>query len=153
MRIRAPAPQLIRVLCVPMTERDWHELDAALHDVNNVDRAVAAADRIQREAGREDIPHLLHLLKDTSFFVREAAAWPLSDLGVTEALPELLAALHQGEREGHDNDGLTAALVDLAEARPQEAATVLNGIAASGKAHLREHAVWLLEFCQAKGDA
>ena len=99
----------------------------ALRDHKNVERALAAAQELQRTATTADIPRLLELLKDKSFFVREAAAWPLSDLGVTGALPDMLQALHMGWQEGHDNDGLSAALSDLAEASPAESALVLLG--------------------------
>src|SRR5438552_475829 len=101
-----------------MSDSEWNDLIEALNDWKNVDRAVTAAQRLQRGSTVEDIPRLLLLLKDESFFVREAAAWPLSDLGVTAALPDLLEALHRGVQEGHDNDGLNAALADLAEANP-----------------------------------
>ena len=133
-----------------MNNRDWAELMDALHDV---DRAVAAAQKLQHSATTEDIPRLITLLKDDSFFVREAAAWPLSDLGVTTALPDLLDALHRGFQEGHDNDGLSAALADMVEANPSRAKVVLNELLASGEPHLREHALWLLEFCKRENDA
>jgi HEAT repeat protein len=136
-----------------MSDPEWDDLLNALHDRANAERAVAAVHKLQRTATVDDVPRLLALLKDRSFFVREAAAWPLSDLGVTTALPDLLEALHRGFQEGHDNDGLSAALADLAEASPSAAAAVLKGILASGHPHLREHAQWLLEFCNHERDA
>jgi HEAT repeat protein len=136
-----------------MTSKDWDEIVTTLRDLTDVDRAVAAAQRLQDAATADDVPGLLALLKDNSFFVREAAAWPLSDLGQTEALPHLLEALHRGFQEGHDNDGLSAALADLAEMNPHEAATELRKILRTGPRHLHEHAVWLLEFCKGERDA
>ena len=136
-----------------MSDTEWAFVVEALRDHKNVERALAAAQELQRTATTADIPRLLELLKDKSFFVREAAAWPLSDLGVTGALPDMLQALHMGWQEGHDNDGLSAALSDLAEASPAESALVLRRIVASGQPHLREHAKWLLEFCHGELDA
>jgi hypothetical protein len=65
---------------------------------------------------------LIELLADESFFVREAAAWPLSDLGRLDALPQLLAAYQRGLAEGHDNDGFSASLIDLVQSEPVEGA-------------------------------
>jgi hypothetical protein len=102
---------------------------------------------LQRQAGLEDVPRLVALLEDPEFFVREAAAWPLSDLGVTSVLPQLLRAAVRGEREGLDNDGMNAALIDLVQAHPIEARTELAALAGGGDAELRDIAVWLAQFC------
>jgi hypothetical protein len=136
-----------------MSEAEWTELVNALHDYTDEDRAVAAARKLQQTATKQDVPRLLTLLEDDSFFLREAAAWPLSDLGITTALPDLLDARYRGFQEGHDNDGLSAALADLVEANPRDAAAILKEILASGEPHLREHALWLLEFCKGERDA
>jgi len=135
-----------------MNQNHWDELVAALRQQDDVERAIAAAEKLQCNATLEDVLRLLTLLKDDSFFVREAAAWPLSDLGATEALPELLEALHRGFQENHDNDGLCAALTDLAEMNAPQAAVVLQRIVASGKLYPREHAAWLLQFCDDERD-
>jgi len=131
-----------------ITEREWTVLVNALHDYTDDQRAITAAQKLQQMATKDDVPRLLSLLKDESFFVREAAAWPLSDLGVTTALPDLLEARERGFHEGHDNDGLNAALADMVEASPHSAELVLKEILTSGELHLREHALWLLEFCK-----
>lgn len=57
---------------------------------------------------------LIELLNDSDFVVREAAAWPLSDMGRVEAIPELINALQRGHEEGLDNDGRQTAISDLA---------------------------------------
>ena len=119
-----------------------------LRDLQSPTAAVDAATALQKEATLEDIPRLLELLKDPSFFVREAAAWPLSDLGYTDALPELVQAHCRGTAEGHDNDGLSAAMIDLASMCPDNAAKVLSGIISSGNTAEVEVAKWLLEFAQ-----
>jgi HEAT repeat protein len=135
-----------------MQQNEWDELVTAVRDTRDVDRAVAAAQSLQQRATREDLPRLLELLKDDAFFVREAAAWSLSDLGATEALPAMLEALNRGVEQGHDNDGLRAALADLAEVDPEESLSVLTRVLDQGAPHLREHARWLLEFCQDQAD-
>lgn len=136
-----------------MSEAEWTELVHALHDYTDSERAIVAARKLQQTATNEDVPRLLTLLKDDSFFVREAAAWPLSDLGVTSALPDLLEARHRGFQEGHDNDGLSAALADMVEANPRNAEILLKEIMVSGEPHLREYVLWLLEFCKGERDA
>ena len=97
-----------------MSPNDWQRVVKALRNVESDNIAVDAAAELQAKATIEDVPRLLDLLNDDSFFVREAAAWPLSDLGVVEALPVLLDAYQRGLDEGHDNDGFSAALADLA---------------------------------------
>ena len=136
-----------------MNQAQWDALVKALRDATNIDRAADAAQSLQRTATREDVPRLLSLLADDSFFVREAAAWPLSDLGVTEALPQLLEAIHRGVQDGHDNDGLSAAVADLAEMNRVPAEAEVNRILKNGPPHLREYALWLLEFCTNETDA
>jgi hypothetical protein len=45
----------------------------------------------------------------------------VSDLGPVDALPQLLASYQRGLKEGHDNDGFSATLVDLVESKAVEA--------------------------------
>jgi HEAT repeat protein len=101
----------------------------ALRDVSDVDSAIAAAAQLQESASSEDIPPLVHLLSDRSFFVREAEAWPLSDLGRVDVLPELLAAYQRGLDEGHDNDGFSAARIDLVQSKRVQAEAQLQVLA------------------------
>lgn len=136
-----------------MTDLEWHELSASLRDDTNVDRMVAAAASLQTHATSEDVSRLLSLLDDTSFFVREAAAWPLSDLGRVEALPQLLGAYQRGIDEGHDNDGFSAALMDLVEMNSAAAVPLLQRIVETGSAADRKNATWLLRFCDGGTDA
>lgn len=62
-----------------MNENTWNEIVAGLKS-DDVDMCVAAAARLHKECEAEDVPRLLALLNDESFFVREAAAWPLAKL-------------------------------------------------------------------------
>lgn len=118
-----------------------------LRNVDNVDVAVRAAERLQRGATSEDLPRLKNLLGDEDFFVREAAAWPLSEIAGAAALPELLQAFQRGFDEGHDNDGFSTALVELAAADPEGVRRVLEDLVAAGDAATQINARWLLEFC------
>ena len=145
--------QYLIIVMRTMSEAEWAEIVDALHDYAHDERAIAAARKLQQNARNEDVPRLLNLLRDESFFVREAAAWPLSDLGVISALHELLEARHRGFQEGHDNDGVSTALADMVEANPRSAEVVLKEVLASGEPELREHALWLLQFCKREHDA
>jgi hypothetical protein len=136
-----------------MDHRQWQSVVEALRDVANIESAVAAAVQLQACASTEDVPRLVELLADESFFVREAAAWPLSDLGQVDLLPQLLAAYNRGFAEGHDNDGFSAALIDLVQSKPVESRAQLSAFASSTDPELRESAVWLLEFVQEAHDA
>jgi HEAT repeat protein len=131
-----------------MNAADWAALVRDLRDVDDVDVAVAACERIHREATSEDLPGLRELLRDKSLFVREAGAWPYSEIAGAEALPELLEAYQRGFSEGHDNDGFSAALIEMAAADPEGVRRVLSGLAESSDSKIRENASWLLEYCK-----
>lgn len=135
-----------------MSPNDWQRVVKALRNAESENIAVDAAAELQNKATIEDVPRLLDLLNDDSSFVREAAAWPLSDLGVVEALPVLLDAYQRGLDEGHDNDGFTAALADLVEANPDLSRRRLESLVHESRPG-SEHAQWLLQFCQPKNDA
>jgi HEAT repeat protein len=135
-----------------MNENDWADLVRDLRSVNNVDVAVAATERLHRDATAEDLPRLRELLKDESFFVREAAAWPLSELAGAMALSELFEAYQRVLDEGHDNDGFSAALIELAAADPKGVQAALQTLATSTDAALRQNALWLMEFCDTERD-
>ena len=130
-----------------MNATDWAALVQTLKNPTDVDAAVVAAQRLHREATKEDLPRLRELLADSSFFVREAAVWPLSELAGASAVPELFEAYQRGLDEGHDNDGFSAALIEMAEADPDNVRRVLTDLAQSGDPATRENAAWLLEFC------
>ena len=119
-----------------MNDQEWNKLIEALRATDNIDRAVAAAGTIHKTSAIEDLPRLMELLKDQDFFVREAAAWPVSELAGPAALPELLVALQRGFGEGHDNDGFQTALIELAEANRTDIETYLHAS--------RNRLIWLL---------
>jgi len=96
-----------------MTEARWRELETAIRQLEDVERMVTAARQLQDEATVEDVPRLRGLLEDPSFVVREAAGFPLAYLLGPECLRDLLLAQVKGEREGHDNDTLNAAIGEV----------------------------------------
>ena len=71
----------------------------------------------------------------------------LSELMGSVALPELFSAYQRGFDEGHDNDGFSAALIELAAAHPVGVRGELNRLIASDDVAMRQNAIWLLEFC------
>ena len=133
--------------CRHMDATDWDVLLRDLRNIDDIDRAVAACERLHRDATAEDQPRLGALLGDPSCFVREAAAWPLSELAGAAALPELFVAYQRGLDEGYDNDGFSAALIEMASADPHGVRGALNSLIQSSDSRMRENALWLLEFC------
>ncbi|MEO6067132.1 MAG: HEAT repeat domain-containing protein [Gemmatimonadales bacterium] len=135
-----------------MHQADWDNLIRDLRQVDNLDLMVAAAAQLRQTATKEDVPRLQELLSDEDFFVREAAAWPLSEIAGVSTLPELLRAYQRGLDEGHDNDGLSAALTDLAITDAVNVSRILETLARSGDPAMEENAKWLLTFCTPSQD-
>ena len=132
-----------------MKDSAWKEVVSQLTDSDaGVDAWVAAATRIHTESELHDVPRLLELLKHDNFFVREAAAWPLAELAGPSVLPELLAAYQRGFDEGHDNDGFSAALLEIPALHPSTIEATLASIIQSSPEPAKSHAEWLLEFCE-----
>lgn len=124
----------------------WLGIVAALES-RDVDERVKAASHLQAESTADDVPALLALLNAEDFFVREAAAWPLAEISGPAHLPALLQAYQRGFNEGHDNDGFTAALLEIPWLFPVESRQALEDLARLSQEPLRGHAEWLLEFC------
>lgn len=112
-----------------------------------IEAMVQAASQLHCEAEPEDVQRLLNLLWHESFFVREAAAWPLAELAGPSVLPQLLEAYQRGFDDGHDNDGFTVALLEIPALYPSEARSAVTGIIATATGPLLGHAEWLLSFC------
>jgi hypothetical protein len=130
-----------------MHQEAFSSIVAALDD-EDVEACVEAAGRLHKESEVEDIPALLALLESNDFFVREAAAWPLAELAGVRLLTELFAAYQRGFDEGHDNDGFTAALLEIPALHPAEAKEALMRLIAESAEPTLGHATWLLEFCE-----
>lgn len=130
----------------PMNLNDWNEIVSGLRNPD-VPACVEAASKLYAGAAREDIPQLLPLLESDDFFVREAAAWPLAALAGPALLPQLLKAYQRGFDEGHDNDGFSAALLEIPALFGAEAARAIAGFAGTAEGTMKDHALWLLGFC------
>jgi hypothetical protein len=130
-----------------MEPATWSTVVSALLDPD-VSTCVKAADRLHAEASVADIPRLLELLESDDCFIREAAAWPLAELAGPTILVELLIAYQRGFDDGHDNDGFTAALLEIPALHPKEARRALEHVVRVSQEPMRGHAAWLLEFCR-----
>jgi hypothetical protein len=130
-----------------MNAATWSDIAAALGS-RDIDTCVVAASRLHKESSTEDVPSLLELLRTGDSFEREAAAWPLAEIAGATHLNELLAAYERGFEEGNDNDGFTAALLEIPALYPVEARVELTKLASSAADPMRAHATWLLDFCE-----
>jgi hypothetical protein len=129
-----------------MDDARWHKLIKDIEG-DDIELMVEACECLQKEAEMSDVPRLVKLLERESFVVREAAAWPLADLGDVTVLPEMFKAYQRGFNDGHDNDGFSAALADMAELYPQKVRQTLLSLKNSNDPDFQEFANWLLEFC------
>lgn len=130
-----------------MNDQAWNEVVGQLTGPD-MDTWVAAATRIHGESEQHDVPRLLQLLEHENFFVREAAAWPLAELAGPSVLPQLLTAYQRGLDEGHDNDGFSAALLEIPALHPSTTKVALASIIQSSPEPIKGHAKWMLEFCE-----
>lgn len=105
-----------------LSNEQWDQIVLALRSADDVDAMCAAAEWLHRSSTLDDAPRLSSLLNDDDAIVREAAAWPLSELAGVAHLRELLNAYQRGFDDGLDNDGFTTALIELAVSRPAELA-------------------------------
>jgi HEAT repeat protein len=135
-------------MLVPMREEERHQLVRDLRHGKDETQFLAANRKIHKASTRDDLPWLMSLLHDPAFTVREAAAWPISELAGVSALPELLRAYQRGLDDGHDNDGLSTAQIELVESDMAAARRALNDLAESGDPAMRDNAKWLIEFCR-----
>jgi hypothetical protein len=115
-------------------------------ELGNTQEKLRAIELVREEADVTDMPWLVGLLHHESFIVRETAAWPLAELAGPSVLSELFAAYQLGLDEKHDNDGFTAALLELLDLHPQEAEVVLRRLAANGSELEKRNAACLLEY-------
>ena len=129
-----------------MTDQEWSDVLVELTS-HDVDTAVKAAAKINDASTAADVPRLLGLLKSTDFFEREAAAWPLAELAGPDVLPQLLEAYQLGFEQGHDNDGFTAALLEIPVLHPELTPRALAKLIEQASEPMRSHAKWLQKFC------
>lgn len=129
-----------------MEEAHWSSIVSSLAS-RDLNTCLEAATRLHAEASLEDVPRLVDLLKSDDFFVREAAAWPLAELAGPSVLTELFVAYQRGFDDGHDNDGFTAALLEVPALFPNETRQVLEQVIVSSEEPVKGHASWLITFC------
>ncbi len=128
-----------------MTNARWRQVTEDLRSKDSA-RAVRASQTLADIAETVNVPELYALLRDGSFFVREAAAVPLARLVGLTALSSLLEAYGRGLRDGQDNDGLTATIGVLIEGEPKQAAELLLELLKTGDDEMRANAAWALGF-------
>jgi HEAT repeat protein len=97
-------------------------------------------------ADESHLSELYALLGDKDVFVREGVAVPLARLEGVRALPMLLGALIQGDRDGHDNDGLCGTIATLLDETKREAAPMLLDLLHSTDDEIRACAAWALGY-------
>jgi HEAT repeat protein len=136
-----------------MNEQEWNRIVEALRDAGDWKRAAAAAGDLHEMATIEYLPRLMKLLVDQDILVREAAAWPVTELAGPAALPDLLAALQRGFDAGYDHDGFQTALIDMALTSRTQTRDVLTRLESSSDSAMRDNARWLLEYCADEPDA
>jgi hypothetical protein len=118
-------------------------------DESDVDAKLGAFEELKERVREADLPELLDAIcsPDIDFWTRELLAEPVADLGGAETLPDLLAAYQQNFDAGHDNDTFSHFLTELAGLDPDGSRRVLTDLLQSEDENIRNHAVWLLDFC------
>ncbi len=91
------------------SNEQWDQIVLALRSVDDIDAMSAVAEQLHLGATLDDVPRLCALLNDDDAIVREAAAWPLSELAGVAHFRNLLTAYQRGFDDGLDNDGFTTA--------------------------------------------
>ena len=119
-------------------------------DHYDVDEKLDAFERLKASVTKKDLPTLVELLKSerNDFWVRELLADPISNLGGTTYLVELLDARERNKQEGHDNDSLNHLLTEIAWFDRQGCRAKLSELLANKDFEHREAAEWLLTFCE-----
>lgn len=123
----------------------WNQLIRDLCS-GDVDRAVRACEDISQTADETNIPDLYSLLEDDNFFIREAAAFPIARMEGVRALPALFRAFTRGIQDGHDNDGMSAAIGGLLEENQQAALPLLENMLLDDDKDVRANAAWAMGF-------
>lgn len=143
-RMDAQAPATIPPSRREQLIADLRNID---HGFDDVDRAVAAIDAIEREADESWLPELRTMLvTGGNFFVREGVAPAVIRLDGVNALPLLIQAQRLGTSENHDNDGLDAYIIGLIERHPNEAVRMIHPWLTDTDPAFRASAAWLLGY-------
>jgi len=134
-----------------MNEAIAKELEVlwADHD-DSVDEKLEAFVRLKAIATKADLPQLIEAIKSdrNDFWTRELLSDPISDLGGTDCLIELFQAHKKNTEEGHDNDGLSHHLMEIAWVDPAACKRKLNELMSTTEFAHKDLAQWLLQFCE-----
>jgi len=135
-----------------MTEKDL-ELIFDLQDVDgdvDIDGVLEAFYRLNDAASREDLPLLLEAIQSpkNNFWTRELLSEPIARLGGSTVLEPLFAAYHANVEEGHDNDGFSTFLIEIAETDTERCVEECNRLLAKPSFEHGELARWLLTFTE-----
>lgn len=129
-----------------MTQEKWIQLFTAIQETDDMKRAMKAAKEISKKADKSHVSDLRSLLRSENQFTREVAAYPLLRLEGLGILPELFEAMQYGESLGHDNDGLTHAMIELIESDPDASLPFLLPMLESKKPASRADAAWAMSY-------
>lgn len=128
-----------------MRTAGWNQWIRDLYS-EDIDRAVRACEVISQTADETNISELYSMLEDDNFFIREAAAFPIARLEGVRALPALFRAYTRGIQDGHDNDGMSAAIGGLLEENQKAALPLLENMLLDDNKDVRVNAAWALGF-------
>ena len=131
-----------------MTEAEWEDLVQALRQ-DDASIAASAAERLHRRASTEDLPRLLLLLNSDDIFLREAAAWPISELAGSSSLHDLLIAYQRGfDEKDTTTTGLRPHWWNSRRWTQSDVETFFCASLNRLPTTLRDNAAWLLDFCK-----
>jgi hypothetical protein len=110
---------------------------------------LEAHERLKTIATKEDLPVLVSALRSekNDFWTRELLAEPIAYLGGTDYLPDLFDAMARNYQDGPDNGSLAHFLTEIAVQEPVKCKANLEELVNSSDFPHRDHAKWLLEFC------
>lgn len=133
----------------PIIEKGLEILWSDFNDYD-VEEKLESFERLKNSATIDDLPQLISALKSekTDFWVRELLSQPISELGGSYYLPELFEALQKNYDDGHDNDGFCFFLTELADSETELCKKKLLELIDSPTFEYKNHAKWLLEFCE-----
>ncbi|MFF5503905.1 hypothetical protein [Streptomyces roseolus] len=132
-----------------MTDDSVTRLLAMLDDLDaDVDATIDLADEIAASGDRTLLPRLESALDravaERNGYARELLGGVLAALGGPDTLPVLVRA--SAVDLGDDQDGLAAEIVDLVQADPKKAETVLRPLTDDDDLTVAHRADWALRF-------
>lgn len=135
-----------------MIEKDL-ELIFDLQDVDgdvDIDGVLEAFYRLKAEVSSDDLPLLLKAIQspENNFWTRELLSEPIARLGGSTVLEPLFVAFAANEKEGHDNDGFSVFLIEIAESETEQCIAECNRLLAHPSFEHGDLARWLLTFTE-----